>query len=171
MDYKNNCLELYTEAFGTEDSEFRTALFDKCFKYCKFLKQNGEIVSMLFLLPCELKSATDTLNINYIYAAATLKSQRGKGYMSKLIENVKANGELLFLRPANDGLIEFYKKLGFQVVQAQKSDTLPAIFPKDSFADLTELFPEEPAFQNYTAMYYSPKDKKFDNLNFIYTME
>ena len=170
MSDKTLCLTLYREAFGEEDLEFENALFDICFKYCKFIKEENKIISMLFLLPTVLETETQKIESYYIYAAATLKEYRGKGYMAKLLESIKAKNPI-FLRPANDGLIKFYEKFGFQTVKAQKNIDLPRLNPAKDFLKLTEKFSETENGEIYTAMYFSVENLNLKNLNFIYTME
>lgn len=164
------CRSLYREAFGEDDTEFENSLFDNCFKYCKFIKKNGKVVSMLFLLPAILETESGSQKSNYIYAAATLKEYRGKGYMAKLIDSVKSDSPL-FLRPANEGLIAFYKKFGFKTVEARKTKALPCLKPAENFLTLAEKLPENESGAKYTAMYFASGGFKLNKLNFIYTME
>lgn len=169
MSALEQCRVLYREAFGEDDIEFETALFNNCFKYCRFSEENEKIVSMLFLLPTVLKTEKCSLKCGYIYAAATLKECRGKGYMSRLINEVQGDMPL-FLKPANDTLIGFYKGLGFKTVSAKKSTGLPMLCPAEDFSTLAELFPDAEDGKNYTAMYLG-KDLNLKSLNFIQTME
>ena len=169
MDTIAQCRALYRQAFGDDEPEFEKALFDNCFKYCKFISENEKIVSMLFLMPTVLKTEVYNLNCGYIYAAATLKECRGKGYMSRLIKEI-GNNIPLFLKPANDSLIKFYKNLGFKTVSAEKSTDFPMLCPAEDFLTLAELFPDDENKEKYIAMYFA-KDIKIEKLNFIQTME
>ncbi len=169
MNALTQCQALYREAFCDNDAEFEKALFKNCFKYCKFIKENDKIVSMLFLLPTVFETESYSKKSAYIYAAATLKEYRGKGYMTKLIK--EQQGDMpLFLRPANDNLIKFYEDLGFKTVSAKKINGLPMLFPVEEFLTLTKLFPDSESKENYTAMYFGA-DIKPQSLNFINTME
>lgn len=167
---KLNCLELYREAFPDNDIPFETALFEDCFSYCKYIKENGKIISMLFALPCELKEDNTKTECIYIYAAATLKEYRSKGYMHKLLEEVKKTDPTVFLRPANEGLIEYYKKFGFKCIAAQKCTALPYLKPKDGFKRVAEKFPEAETNENFTLMYFNLKKADL-KINFLYSME
>lgn len=167
---KDLCLALYREAFPEPDEPFEEALFEKCFKYCYYIKEKGKVISMLFALPCEFETEKEKIACFYIYAAATLKEYRGLGYMARLMEEVKNDKEFLFLRPAEDNLIAFYKKIGFKTVDAKKINQIPHITPKDDFLRLIEIFPEDANGEKYTAMYFS-KTKNLLDINFIYTME
>lgn len=169
MNALEECRSLYREAFGDEDTEFEKALFDNCFKYCKFIKENEKIVSMLFLLPTVLKTKAHSLDCKYIYAAATLKEYRGKGYMSRLIKEFQTDIPL-FLKPANDGLIKYYEKLGFKTICAKKSFDFPLLCPAEDFLSLAELFPDDQDNEKYTAMCFGDK-LNLESLNFIQTME
>lgn len=169
MDTIAQCRALYRQAFGDDEPEFEKALFDNCFKYCKFISENEKIVSMLFLMPTVLKTEEYNLNCGYIYAAATLKESRGKGYMSGLIKEI-GNYMPLFLKPANEGLIGFYENLGFKTISAVKSDNLPLLCPAEGFSTLVKLFPDSKNGEKYTAMYCG-ESLNLKNLNFIHTME
>ena len=170
MNERTLCLRLYKQAFPEPDLPFEEAIFEHCFKYCRYIEENGKIVSMLFALPCELKTKTETKSVIYIYAAATLQEYRGRGYMARLIEQLNGEGKALFLRPATEGLISFYKKFGFKAVNGFKKEEAPYIKPCQGFETLIRKFPEEASGEQYTAMYYGT-EFEFDTINFIYTME
>ena len=67
------------------------------------------VVSMLFLIKCKL-SGSDSY---YVYAASTFKAYQNKGYMSKLLEYCIDKYKNVCLIPADETLIEYYKKRGF----------------------------------------------------------
>ena len=163
------CIKLYKEAFPEPDIPFETALFEDCFKHCRYIKENGKIISMLFALPCEIITESGIQKCIYIYAAATDKEFRNCGYMANLIEQLKQTNIPLLLRPANDRLIAFYEKLGFKTVTAQKSNALPYVCPTEGFKLLIQKFPDEETNEKFTAMYYG--EICSDKINFIYTME
>lgn len=75
--------------------------------YYKYV--NGEIVSQLFVL----KHYFNDKIAGYIYAASTKEEYRKKGYMAKLLEQTKQDYEILFLKPADSKLADYYKKIGF----------------------------------------------------------
>jgi len=173
MNSLNECLKLYSEAFQDDDNgEFAEQLFKHCFEYCRFIKVNETVVSMLFALPCEIIFENSTKNAFYIFAVATKEEQRGKGYMSRLINELKSSTDnLLFLRPANEDLIKMYAKYGFKTVTAKGTeDKSPFVKPKENFAKLAKLY-KTPDNSTFTAMYYSPGKEKLENLNFAYSME
>ena len=52
----------------------------------------------------------------YIYAVATKKTQRKKGFAGELLSYIKdyyREIDVIMLRPANESLFDYYKKLGF----------------------------------------------------------
>ena len=105
---------LYDEAFPGEDTRFTEALF--ALGYPDRLVAMGEgadLASMLFALPYPIVTKDGTLEANYLYAVATAKAHRGKGYAKKLLRRVAERGIPVFLRPMSPSLFDFYKDAGF----------------------------------------------------------
>jgi len=78
-------------------------------------RENGRIVSMLFLIPCFWDGAAGY----YVYACTTQSQFREKGYMKALLDAAfeKAQNENAFglvLIPGNPSLCDYYGKNGFQ---------------------------------------------------------
>lgn len=168
---KNKCIEIYRQAFG-KDELFEQRLFGKCFKHCRYLEVNGTVVAMLFALPCLIISQNRSYESIYIFAAATEKEQRGKGYMSRLLEQVKTNPDTVyFLRPANKELIGFYKKLGFKEFSAINSDKVSPLVA--ALEDMEFLAGDyiSPDGKGFTLMYSYKENLNLQNLGFIYSME
>lgn len=129
-------LQIYRESFGQE-REFEKLLFKT---EPETLKVQGETVSQLFLLPCSIKAGEKSFNAKYIFAAATKKDRRKNGYMEQLLKKVIEENNILILRPANEELIEYYKKFGFVKYTATDEDNRDLyIEPSDAFKDLAEL--------------------------------
>lgn len=100
-------------------------LWKSCFKYTdeaielllkKFLKHaylalDGELMSMLFMLPTKINGRTAC----YLYAAATGEQYRGLGLTHGLIQSALASmgAELCVTLPASDELYDYYRKHGF----------------------------------------------------------
>lgn len=168
-DTEKECRKIYEEAFGIEDKEFTDALFKYCFKFCKVLKKDEKIVSMLFLLPCDLVIGSESKDAYYLFAAATKVCEQGKGYMQELIENVKKESKApIFLRPAQKSLIEFYKQKGFEVISARNSlDGKCSLLPKDEFKAL-EAFADSPDNCEFDFMLYGDEVKEKVNFNFSF---
>ncbi|MBR4973233.1 MAG: GNAT family N-acetyltransferase [Clostridia bacterium] len=164
---EKECREIYMQVFG-DDEEFTNELFKNCFKYCKTLKADGEIVSMLFLMPCEVVSGNKVTDAYYIYGVATLPEYREKGYMRELIESViKDINAPIFLRPVNSSLIKFYEKFGFSSLKAQNSiGGKVKLMPKDDFAKLSHLAdkPDDSEF-DFMSLGFETEEK----INFMYS--
>ncbi|MBO5944839.1 MAG: GNAT family N-acetyltransferase [Clostridia bacterium] len=100
-----------------EDSQVIENFFENVFSsvVTPTIKVNGEIVSSLFLLDCNIGRYKGKC----VYCAMTKYSERGKGYMKKLLDfsynYCLDNGfDFLFLVPAEESLFEYYKKCGFE---------------------------------------------------------
>lgn len=117
---KADIYSLWSEAFG-DSKEIIDFFFNNLLDFDNALvcRENGEIVSMLFLIPAEIAIEEKIYPAYYIYAAATKQIYRKQGIMSALLdfsaEYAKNNNiDFLFLHPANDELYNFYEKNGFQ---------------------------------------------------------
>lgn len=167
MTREDACRSIYREAFCDPDTEFEDLLFKYCYKYCKTLEINNKTVSMLFALPCDI----DGTNATYIYAVATLKSERGKGYMKQLINEVKQKFDLCFLRPANNSLIEYYKNLEFNEIKTDNENfSVPKVVPKYEYGELLDKF-ELHSEEDCILMYYSNNKLNIESLKFTGSME
>ncbi len=129
-------IEIYEESFGV-DKEFETELF-KC--RLETLKVNGETVSQLFLLPCNIVKDDKKHPANYVFAVATKQTERKKGYMEKLLKRVIDDNNILILRPITDDLIPYYQKFGFEIFTATDKDNQDFfINPVDDFKSLADF--------------------------------
>ena len=126
-------IEIFEQSFGV-DKEFEAELFKST---PETLKVNGKTVSELFLLPCEIVKNGEKHNANYVFAVATKKTERKKGYMGELLKRVTGDNDILILRPINDDLIPYYKKFGFKTYTAtDKDNTNFFINPVNNFKSL-----------------------------------
>lgn len=110
---------VWKEAFGDSDAYLD---FFFAFRFCPentlVLLENGKIVSQLFLLPCFLRGKDDIVPCYYLFAAATLKSARGKGYMGALLKaaeslSAERNVNAIVLLPGEPSLYDYYKRFGY----------------------------------------------------------
>ena len=53
------------------------------------LKNGENVVAITFLFPCEILTEKKTYNALYLFAVATDTKYRNRGYMTKLLENIK----------------------------------------------------------------------------------
>lgn len=99
-----------------EDKEVTDLFFrNVCNIITPVIRENGEIMSSLFLLDCKIGA----FNGKCVYCAMTKYSARGKGYMKKLLDfsyTYCKNNEFdfLFLVPAEKSLFDYYEKCGFE---------------------------------------------------------
>lgn len=126
MTLKEQAKLLYKTAFPNDTDDFIDDFLNRYFlDNCRYILKDGKLVSMLFLLPCELKTKEKSYSAAYLYAAATCPEYRGQGFMSQLIEKVKKetveNGKLLVTKPATEKLYGYYAKNGFKTAFYSKT--------------------------------------------------
>lgn len=85
---------------------------------CLVAEENGAVVSMVFMLPASLQADT-LLPLQYIYAAATLPSHRGRGLFGDLLKQAlklaREQGIVAsFLHPAQPSLCDYYARFGYR---------------------------------------------------------
>ena len=110
---KNAVVALWQEAFGEKKEEILPFL-DFINKDMLLIEEKGQIISMLSLLKVKIGDVCG----RYVYAVATDKRFRGKGYATELLDFAKglvAAGKETFLviLPRNESLYAFYGKSGF----------------------------------------------------------
>lgn len=107
---------LWRECFG-DTREYTDFFIDNCpDKDCIACIEENKIVSFMFLL----NGSKDGFRVKYVYAACTEQQYRRKGIMTSLlsfaVENERKRGtDALFLLPAGNSLVTFYKKAGFEI--------------------------------------------------------
>ena len=133
---------------GMQDILPLKKLWHLCFgdeaSYVDFYYQNGficnqtlvlqaqqEIVSMLTLMPCQIKAAGKTFFLQYVYAVATHPGMQGKGFSTRLLEFAQkeataAGVDYLFLTPASKSLFGYYGKRGYQTFFDKRTGQLSA---------------------------------------------
>ncbi|MBR3754119.1 MAG: GNAT family N-acetyltransferase [Clostridia bacterium] len=125
---RGSAVDLWQEAFG--DSEEYINFFLDTHKGCTFvpLTENGELVSALYLIDGTLCG----INGFYLFAAATFKEHRSKGYMARLLklaeETAKQkNKSFIALVPAEKSLFDYYSRFGYKTAfyAKKQSKNLP----------------------------------------------
>ena len=112
---RKQAVSLWKAAFG--DSEEYINFFLDTHMGCTFvpLTENGELVSALYLIDGVL----DNTDGFYLFAAATFKAHRSKGYMARLLrlaeETAKENNKsFIALVPAEKSLFDYYSRFGYK---------------------------------------------------------
>ena len=109
-------LQLWKEVFGEYDGFwelFRNVAFLP--DHCRCITENGQVIAGLYWFDCSCGKD----KIAYVYAVVTNPAHRGRGLCRKLMEDVhallKARGyDSVMLVPADEGLREMYRKLGYE---------------------------------------------------------
>lgn len=108
---ENLIISLWQEAF--KDSEEDILFFLENCKHKNALGyfEENKLCSMLFLVDCKVEGR----GAKYIYAACTYENQQRKGQMSSLLSFCEKEYNFLALIPANDKLVDYYDKRGFNL--------------------------------------------------------
>ncbi len=105
-------VDVWKSVFGDSEQEILYFLDECKNKKCLGAFVNGKLVSMLFIVNCTY----GRLKGKYIYAVSTLKEYRGNGIAGRLVEKAKEYADdFLWLIPAEESLIAYYKKFGFDI--------------------------------------------------------
>ncbi len=106
--------QLYLQAFEGEDPAFLDRLMAIGFPHhLMAIGDHGKLVSMLFALPYPIVTEHGVIEARYLYAVATDKAYRGKGYAKRLLAEAAVGGTPVFLRPMSPSLFSFYESAGF----------------------------------------------------------
>ena len=142
--------QLWEVVFG-DTREVTNAFFENAFfpDGCFYESADGKAVSALYLLPVTLGDKKGF----YLYAAATMPANRGKGYMAKLIKEAlryaKTVADFVYLCPAEQSLYDYYRRFGFsQTLYARfvaKNESNLLVTAQD-FAEKTKSVPNAPLF-------------------------
>ena len=104
----DDIVPLWKEAFGDSREDIVFFIDNIRNGVCLAEYQNDKAVSMLYLVDCSLNSK----QAHYIYAACTDKKYQKNGYMAGLIKYCIDNYDRVCLIPANEHLVDYYKKQG-----------------------------------------------------------
>ena len=108
---------IWSAAFPEDTAEDRDRFLQtlRLSEECLLSEEDGVPVSMVCMLPV----LCGTRRLQYIYAAATLPSHRGRGVFADLlctaIKHAREQGMIAsFLRPAQPSLVEYYARFGYR---------------------------------------------------------
>lgn len=111
---------IWQEAFPSDSFAEITAFLERVelSQECLLAVEEGIPVSMVFLLPARLTVKNCSYPLQYIYAAATRKTCRGRGIFAELLKHAWdaaiARGQAgSFLRPAQPSLFDYYARLDY----------------------------------------------------------
>ncbi len=122
---KQDVVKLWQEAFGDSEEyiEFFHSNHDSC--VCLMLTEGDELASALYLIDGSLCGNKGY----YLFAAATFKKFRGKGFMAALLRKAesfaKENGKsFIALVPAEGTLFDYYSRFGYKTAFYAKKQLL-----------------------------------------------
>lgn len=124
-------IKIWNSAFG-DSFEYIEKFLSLFGEYSVVSENDGRIDGIMSLLPVSLNNK----NGRYIYAVAVSKEKRGQGIGKELIDFAKVNSEdFCVLVPADKGLFEYYRKLGFfdnsYIAECKKTDNDEEISVKE----------------------------------------
>lgn len=122
-----NTLKSLWQSIFLEDEEVTEYFFENIFAdvTTPVIRIDGEIASSLFLLDCKIGEFKGKC----VYCAMTKYTDRGKGYMKKLLDFsydwCRENGyDFLTLVPAEKSLFNYYAKCGFMPYGVRRTHTI-----------------------------------------------
>jgi GNAT superfamily N-acetyltransferase len=88
-------------------------------KDCLVYRVGNELAAAVYLLPARICRAGEAAQAHYVFAAATARRYRGRGYMSSLLAGAALVGSrrgdcYSAVLPADDGLYRFYEAAGYR---------------------------------------------------------
>lgn len=152
---KEKIISLWSSVF--KDSREDILFFlNNCKNYrCLAYFDGDTLASMLFMIDCRYCKA----NGKYVYAVATDKEHRLKGYSKSLLTYSKRYAEngFLWLIPANTELIAFYEKQDFEIkLYSDKNYENKVSFNESS--DIIEYLYDGCELEQPVGMIYSKAD-------------
>lgn len=160
-------ISLWHECFGDSEKEISFFLKEKFVaENTVVFEENGNIVSMLFLLEGEMHINDSDYPAYYLYAACTSKKCRGRGLMAKLLsftQSIAKERKFAFicLMPAEKSLFDFYSKHGYTTFFERKKLKLT----KSDVNDYSSNIVFEPGFDNFDLQ--SLRDKSLNTVNYF----
>ena len=121
MTDREQLLDLYQACFPEDAPAFWEWVFERL--YCPGntlnIRENGQIVASLQMLPCSLRLNDQTFSAHYIYAASTLPEQQGRGLMAQLLKQAAEEGrkrgqDFSILITQEDSLLDYYARFGYE---------------------------------------------------------
>ncbi|MDR2765619.1 MAG: GNAT family N-acetyltransferase [Tannerella sp.] len=116
---KEQVMELWKMSFDDSD-DFVQLYFNRVYREENVLAlcENGRVISALQMRPCEMSYCGTVIPAAYVCDVCTLPSERGKGWMSRLmhqaLEVMRERGyAITTLIPATESLFGLYERFGY----------------------------------------------------------
>lgn len=160
-EHLSQVMDLWAEAFGDDKKYIEIFLaFQIKDRFSYIVSEEGVVIGMSHVFPCEVHTLEEDYKFAYIYAVATRSSHRKQGIAKEMMRFIEEdlrgqNYHGIFLFPADDSLFSYYQKIGFQthgyerkrVMQIKWKRRSQPAEPLEDFAsilkDIVVLFPEE----------------------------
>ncbi len=129
MNRRKQIRTLWQRCFDDSDASLEY-FFDRVYKdeNAISIEKEGQVVSVLQMLPYRMRWCGATIPVSYIYAACTAPEERGRGLMHDLLlqafTTMRERGILFtLLIPANPGLFDYYRGQGYTEVFDYSTET------------------------------------------------
>ncbi|MFR4352718.1 MAG: GNAT family N-acetyltransferase [Roseburia sp.] len=151
---------LWETCFGDEEDYIRFYLDHRMTEENMFvIYEDGKIVSMASFLPVQYLLHGSYMDAHYVYAVATLPEYRGRGFATRILQFARAKyGGALILAPAEESLVCYYEKMGFErafpdtrcsldagvaALEVQETDVPPACMESVTAAEYVKIRDEK----------------------------
>lgn len=102
--------------------------------------EDGKAVSMASFLPAQYMHQEAYQDVRYVYAVATLPEYRGRGLAGKILKFAQnLYEEPLLLAPAEESLLAYYEKLGFQRAFPESRESIGGVQALELTTEEAEL--------------------------------
>ncbi|MCM1356852.1 MAG: GNAT family N-acetyltransferase [Staphylococcus sp.] len=179
MSKRDDIKKIWTECFD-DSREYVEMYFDQVYRDDEAMlltDQTGAPVSSLMLQRYRMTFHGEEPTVSYIAGAATKRSKRGMGYMSRLMqmaleESAERGDMMCTLIPADEALFFFYRRYGFSTVFYTKEQRFTAFhsFPvKGEYHCADNVMSDETwcafnAFQHRRRCYVTHSQRDFFNI-------
>ncbi|WP_304419382.1 GNAT family N-acetyltransferase, partial [uncultured Duncaniella sp.] len=179
MSKRDDIIRIWRESFS-DSREYVSMYFDRVYRddeALTYVDDNGVTVSSLLLQQFRMTFHGAEVPVSYLAGAATRRSHRGKGYMSKLmreaLEVSAQRGDMLCsLIPARSALYYYYKRFGFSTVFFTKEQRFTSLhsFPvKNEYHAVEDIADDDvwdafDRFQHKRESYITHTRRDMDNI-------
>lgn len=140
-------IRLWNQSFGDREDYIERFLCEHENRSI-FVSNNkgGRLVSAMYLLPAILQVRGKAYECQYIYAVATLKEERGKGYCEEMLKGIESKypDMMTFLVPADERLIKYYELRGYRLLHSGSLGKYRKLYNRD-----VELFESGMEYDRY----------------------
>lgn len=116
---KEQLIDLWRSCFR-DSEDFIRLFFERVYReeWALTIEEEGEVISVLYLIPYRMNWEGQEINVGYICGAGTLPSRRGEGLMGRLLHDAREvmrqrQMDLAVLIPAEERLFDYYRQYGY----------------------------------------------------------